>query len=25
VRLIRLAEAGHGPWQAGDLCREVLG
>jgi len=25
VRLIRLAEAGHDPWQAGDLCREVLG
>jgi len=25
VRLIRDAEAGHGPWQASDLRREVLG
>ena len=25
VRLVREAEAGHGPWQAGDLSREVLG
>jgi 2-dehydropantoate 2-reductase len=25
VRLVHEAEAGHGPWPAGDLCREVLG
>jgi 2-dehydropantoate 2-reductase len=25
VRLVHEAEAGHGPWQAGDLRREVLG